>query len=282
MIVFTLKKNLKEFIRELKRKGKNIGFVPTMGALHEGHLSLIERSLEENDHTVVSIFVNPTQFDNRTDLEKYPRFLERDLHKLELRDKDMIVYIPDAADLYNGEIRAKKFDHGGLDQVMEGKFRPGHFDGVATVVKLLFESVEPDRAYFGEKDFQQLRIIQNLVKQFNIPVEICPVPIFREEDGLAMSSRNLRLTPEMRKVAPVLYKALMHAEKLADQGKNPVKIRYEIEKLLSASPLELEYFEIADEENLLPVEDFEPEKNYRAFIAAYVGDIRLIDNIRIK
>ncbi len=282
MIVFTLRKNIRNTVKKLKEAGKTIGFVPTMGALHPGHLALVKKSLEENHRTVVSIFVNPTQFDNPDDLAKYPRILERDLHLLEQTDKDLLVYLPLAEDLYEGNVKAKSFDHGGLDRVMEGAYRRGHFDGVATVVSLLFDAVQPHRAYFGEKDFQQLQIIRRLVESQNYPVDIRPVPIHREKDGLAMSSRNLRLTEPMRKEAPFIYQTLLKAKEMAEKGMKPALIKENISLLYEKSPLRLEYFEIADEEHLRPAENFEPGKNYRAFIAAYAGDIRLIDNLRIK
>jgi pantoate--beta-alanine ligase len=282
MIVYTLRRNINDAVKSEKKDRKKIGFVPTMGALHDGHLSLVRQSLRENDVTVISIFVNPTQFDNPDDLEKYPRTLERDLHLLEQTDKNLTVYLPHAEDLYRGEVVSRSFDHKGLDKVMEGAYRKGHFDGVATVVSLLFEAVEPDRAYFGEKDFQQLRIIQNMVEQMKFPVEIRPVPIRREPDGLAMSSRNLRLSPEMRKEAPFIYKTLKEAKTMAEKGFSPGEIKKHIMKLYGETPLRLEYFEIADEELLHPASSFEDAKHYRAFVAAYAGDIRLIDNIRVK
>ncbi len=282
MRVFTLKKNLNEAVKTEKKSGKTVGFVPTMGALHDGHLALVKKSLQENPVTVVSIFVNPTQFDNPEDLEKYPRFLERDLHLLEKTDKNLIIYLPLAEDLYEGSVRAKPYDHGGLDRVMEGAFRKGHFDGVATVVHLLFNAVQPDKAYFGEKDFQQLRIIQHMVDKEKLPIEIRPIPIYREKDGLAMSSRNLRLTDEMRQAAPFIYKSLMKAREMAEQGFTPSEIKQKIRELFSRSPLELEYFEIADEKKLKPAGDFKENKHYRGFIAAYAGNIRLIDNMRLK
>jgi len=283
MVVFTLKKNLQSFLNYLKERNFQIGFVPTMGALHEGHLTLVKKSMEENNATVVSIFVNPTQFDNQNDLKYYPRTLEKDLFLLENLDKDMIVYIPVAEDLYGGPVRAKAYDHGGLDRVMEGAYRPGHFDGVATVVELLFDAVRPHRAYFGEKDFQQLQIIRHLVKSKKIPLEIRPVEIVREGDGLAMSSRNLRLTPEWRKEAPFLYHILREAREMAQQGHSPGEIkRYVMQQFEKETALRPDYFEIAEEETLQPADTFEPDKHYRAFVAAYAGDIRLIDNIRIK
>ncbi len=282
MEVYTLKSNLGKRIRELKSEGKTVGFVPTMGALHEGHLSLVRQSLKDNNITVVSIFVNPTQFDRKDDLEKYPRTLERDLYLLERTGKNIMVYIPVAEDLYEGKIEVGTYDLNGLDKVMEGAHRPGHFDGVATVVHKLFQSVQPHRAYFGEKDFQQLRIIQTLVKKLNLPIEIIPVPIYREPDGLAMSSRNLRLTEEMRKAAPFIYETLQKAAEMSRHS-GPQEIKDFVYKTFEKHPLlQLEYFEIADEENLQPAPHFEKGKKYRGFIAVFAGDIRLIDNIPLN
>ena len=280
MFVWTYKANLRPFIDGLKKQGQSIGFVPTMGALHRGHLALVERSLHENDHTVVSIFVNPTQFDRKQDLETYPRFPEKDLALLEKLDPEMIVYLPVAEDLYGGPVQREHFDLDGLDRVMEGRHRPGHFDGVATVVKLLFEAVRPDRAYFGEKDFQQLRIIQTLARKLNLPLQIVPVEIQREADGLAMSSRNLRLSEAHRKAAPEIHRLLNLAREMALQGQNPEVIKKEINNRFKQNPLlELEYFEIADEQTLQPARTFEPGKKYRAFTAVFAGDVRLIDNM---
>ncbi len=282
MEVFTLKTHLGARIESLKNQGKTIGFVPTMGALHEGHLSLIEQSIKENDSTVVSIFVNPTQFDRKDDLEKYPRTLERDLYLLEQTDKNMIVYIPVAEDLYQGTVEAKHYALNGLDKTMEGKYRPGHFDGVATVVHKLFEAVRPHKAYFGEKDFQQLRIIQTLVENLKLPVEIIPVKIYREKDGLAMSSRNRRLKPEMRQAAPFIYQTLKQAASMKPNH-SPGEIKRQVELAFEKHPLlRLEYFEIADEENLQPAKKFDPRKKYRGFIAVFAGDVRLIDNIPLN
>lgn len=283
MYAWAYKTHLGEFIESLKNEGKSIGFVPTMGALHQGHLALVKRSLAENDHTVVSIFVNPTQFDRKEDLNNYPRFPERDLALLETLDKNIIVYLPEPNDLYGGKVQARKYDLDGLDLTMEGKFRPGHFDGVATVVELLFDAVKPDRAYFGEKDFQQLRIIQTLVQKLNIPVRIIPVEIQREADGLAISSRNLRLTEKYRKEAPIIYRLLLNAQEMAQKGFTPNEIRKTITAQFKHHPLlRLEYFEIADEQTLRPAQKFEPGKKYRAFVAVFAGNVRLIDNISLN
>jgi len=280
MYVWTTKARMSEHTGRLRREGHSVGFVPTMGALHDGHLALVKKSLAENDHTVVSIFVNPTQFDRKDDLEKYPRLVEQDLYKLEQLDPNIIVYLPRAEDIYEGRIQAEHFDLGGLDRVMEGAHRPGHFDGVATIVKKLFDVVKPHRAYFGEKDFQQLRIIQHLAQQLKDSIEIVPVEIYRETDGLAMSSRNLRLAPAYREAAPFIYQTLQKARQMALEGHSPKEIKEKVYQLFAQHPLlKLEYFEIADEENLQPAENFETDKKYRGFIAAYAGDIRLIDNM---
>ncbi len=279
MVVFTEKEKLSPFIENLKKEGKTVGFIPTMGALHEGHLSLAKESIANNNLTVVSIFVNPTQFNNPEDLEKYPRTEEKDIELLTAIGVDY-VYLPTVADLYEeGEV-AKKYDFGGIENVMEGTFRPGHFDGVATVVSKLLRAVQPTRAYFGEKDFQQIRIVQEMVKQEKIETEIVPMPIFRAENGLALSSRNMRLTPENLEAAPFIYQVLKEAVALKDEEKTPAQVKTYVEETFAQSPFELEYFEITDEEKLQPIDTFNPEIKARGFIVAYAGDIRLIDNIQ--
>lgn len=279
MVVFTEKEKLTPFIQNLKNEGKTIGFLPTMGALHEGHLSLAKESIAKNDVTVVSIFVNPTQFNNPEDLEKYPRTEQKDIDLLTSIGVDY-VYLPTVSDLYNeGEV-AKKYDFGGIENVMEGEFRPGHFDGVATVVSKLFRAVNPDRAYFGEKDFQQVRIIQEMVKQEQIDIEIVPMPIFRAENGLALSSRNMRLSQENLEAAPFIYKVLKEAVELKQKGKTPAEVKAFVESTFEASSFELEYFEITDEKSLQPISTFNSTEKARGFVVAYAGDIRLIDNIQ--
>ncbi|REG89105.1 pantothenate synthetase [Winogradskyella sediminis] len=270
-------------ISALKAKGNSIGFVPTMGALHAGHVSLVKRGLNENNFVVVSIFVNPTQFDNQDDLIKYPRTLEADVAMLkDVSDNYIIVYAPNVKDVYDDSIEADSFEYDGLEHQMEGAFRPGHFDGVGTIVKRLFKIVTPDFAYFGEKDFQQLQIIKKLVALHHIPVTIVGCPILRAEDGLAMSSRNARLTPQHREIAPVIYKTLQTAK--TKFGTKSAKVVSEwVEKAFkNQSLLELEYFIIADESTLKPVKRKSTKKSYRAFIAVYAGDIRLIDNIALN
>ena len=281
MNVFHQKKELINYLTGLKKKGLQTGFVPTMGALHSGHLALVKTSLQDNDITVVSIFVNPTQFDKPDDLKKYPRTFEQDLNLLAELNKDIIVFHPDANDFYDGNIASQTFDFEGLELEMEGKFRPGHFDGVATVVKKLFEIVKPDKAYFGEKDFQQLQIIRKLVEKEQLPLKIIPVPIYREPDGLAMSSRNRRLTPRHRTAAPFIYQVLKQA-KLLFEHYDIQRVKKFVYDAIAAHPLlQIEYFEIADEKNLKPAQSKISGNNYRGFIVVYAGDIRLIDNIRL-
>ncbi len=282
MRVFTKKEEIQKHLRELKAKGQSIGFVPTMGALHQGHISLVQRSLEDNDVVVVSIFVNPTQFDNSEDLDKYPRTLERDTDLLSNVSADILVYAPTVQDIYENEVKSEHFSFGGLEFEMEGKFRAGHFDGVGTIVKRLFEIVEPDNAYFGEKDFQQLAIIKAMVKIHELPVNVVGCPIHRETNGLAMSSRNERLKPEYKKAAPFIYKTLKSAKKQFGT-KSAKEVTEWVEKQFDKQEfLKLEYFTIADVETLKPVKRKSNKKKYRAFIAAYADDIRLIDNIALN
>ena len=281
MNVFKLQSKLKSYLNLQKEAGKTIGFVPTMGALHKGHLSLIKSAKKKNDLVVVSIFVNPTQFDNKKDLEKYPQPLDNDIKLLKSIKCD-VLFIPTAKEIYSDNVVSQKFDFDGLEHQMEGKFRNGHFDGVGTIVKAFFEIIEPDVAYFGKKDFQQLQIIKKLVKKYRIPLKIKGRPIFREEDGLAMSSRNIRLSEEHRKVAPFIYKILKKAKRKFGT-KNVLELTQWVEKKFEKQELlRLEYFTIADEETLKTPETINPEKNYRAFIAVFAGDIRLIDNIRVQ
>jgi len=281
MILFYKKSELTSHIHDLKKRDKSIGFVPTMGALHQGHLSLIELARNENDLVVASIFVNPTQFDNQEDLLKYPKTLESDLNLLKEAGCHL-VFVPTVEEMYTEQVEAKHFDFGGIEFEMEGKFRTGHFDGVATIVNELFKIVRPTIAYFGEKDFQQLQIIKKLVELEELPIIIKGCPIFREKDGLAMSSRNLRLTDEQRKVAPFVYSILTKAkEKFKTQ--NIEKITKWVENQFNDhSLLNLEYFLIADENSLKPSIHKEISKKYRAFIAVYAGKIRLIDNINLS
>lgn len=279
MLIFTEIKSLQQKIKSLKN-GTTIGFVPTMGALHEGHLSLVEKAKKENDIVVVSIFVNPTQFDNADDLINYPKTIEKDLSLLKFFNCD-IVFTPTPEEIYADDIQSQSFDFDGLEFQMEGKFRVGHFNGVGTIVERLFEVVKPHKAYFGEKDFQQIQIIRKMVEKRNLRVQIISCPIHREKDGLAMSSRNMRLTKEQRAAAPFIYETLKKA-KSQFGTKNASEVLKWVENEFKNHPLfTLEYVEIADEETLLPVETKNPTNKYRAFIAVFAGKVRLIDNISL-
>jgi len=277
------KTELSHHIDALKVKGKSIGFVPTMGALHNGHLSLVRKGLSQNDTVVVSIFVNPTQFDNQEDLVKYPRTIDADETLLKtVSDKTIIIYAPTVGDIYGDSIISQSFTFDGLEHEMEGAFREGHFNGVGTIVKRLLEIVKPNFAYFGEKDFQQLQIIKKLVELHHIPVKIVGCAIHRADDGLAMSSRNIRLTQEHRNITPFIYKTLKTA-KLKFGTKSAKSVTEWVENQFKKQLLlELEYFIIADVKTLKPVKRKSTKKTYRAFIAVYAGDIRLIDNIALN
>ena len=281
MRIFNNKKDLKDCLLEYKRSKKTIGFIPTMGALHAGHLSLIEEAKRENHIVVASIFVNPTQFNNVEDLKKYPKTIENDVKLLSSVACD-ILFSPSVDEVYSENIVSEKFDFDGLEHQMEGKFRAGHFNGVGTIVKTLFKIIEPNKAYFGQKDFQQLQIIKKMVKKNKLNVTIKGCPIFREEDGLAMSSRNSRLSIERREIAPFIYKILKEIKKKFET-KSADKISEWVEKEFEKQPLlKLEYFAIADEETLKTIEHKNDNQKYRAFIAVFAGEIRLIDNIRLK
>ena len=282
MLIFNKKSDLSAFLSPLIKQNKSIGFVPTMGALHQGHLSLLEKSLSENDLTVMSIFVNPTQFNNAEDLDKYPRTLERDVQIMQDLSNNIIVYAPEVADIYEGNTISESFDYDGLENQMEGKHRPGHFDGVGTIVKRLFEIVQPNKAYFGEKDFQQLQIVKKLVSKYKIPVDVIGCPIHREANGLAMSSRNERLSDTTREKAAIIYQILNLAKEIFKTNSAEETIKF-VEKEFKKYPeFELEYFEIADEAILLPVSEKESDKKYRGFIAIFIENIRLIDNISLN
>lgn len=282
MNVFSQKEALRKVLLPLKHKGQKVALVPTMGALHEGHLSLARKALKENDLLVVSIFVNPTQFNNPEDLAKYPRTLEKDIALLGTVSKDILVYAPSVEDIYEGNTISENFDFDGLEHEMEGQFRPGHFDGVGTIVKRLFEIVEPDNAYFGEKDFQQLAIIKKMTTKHNLPVNVVGCPILREKDGLAMSSRNVRLKPNYRIASPFIYKTLKTAkEKFGTKSANYVT-QWVKEQFANEPLLKLEYFIVANSKNLKPVVKKSKKNKYRAFIAVYADDVRLIDNIALN
>jgi len=278
---FSSIKALRSFLAKIRIQGKSIGFVPTMGALHEGHLTLVRRSKMENDLTVCSIFINPIQFNNKEDLDKYPRMLHLDAVLLEKEGCD-VIFAPEAEEMYpKMESDTMNVDFGMLDKVMEGKFRPGHFKGVAIVVKKLFDVVEPTRAYFGKKDFQQLAVIRHMVKSMAIPVEIVPCNTVRENDGLAMSSRNMRLTIHERNIAPHIYEVLCKVREKV--GKLPVweLKEWAVKKIQENPEFNVEYLEIGDRETLMPLENWNLKENAVVFTAVYLGDIRLIDNIEL-
>ena len=283
MRIFKNKTDLIAYVDALKSDNKTLGFVPTMGALHQGHASLIRKGLQQNDVVVVSIFVNPTQFDNKDDLIKYPRTLDSDVELLkEISEDNIIVYAPTVDDIYGNAVKSTPFVYDGLEHEMEGKFRTGHFDGVGTIVKRVFEIVRPDKAYFGEKDFQQLMIIKKLVEKHRIPVEVIGCEIHRAKDGLAMSSRNTRLQPDYRKAAPFIYKTLKTA-KVKFGTKSATSVSEWVENQFAEHDLlDLEYFIIADADTLKTVKRKSNKKTYRAFIAVYADDIRLIDNIALN
>lgn len=277
MKVFGEIKAIQSYLAPLKAEGKTIGFVPTMGALHEGHIQLAKTSVSQNDITVVSIFVNPIQFNNPEDLAKYPRTIEADIEKLAGAGCN-VVFSPSENEMYP-EPDNTMMEFGGLEKVMEGRFRPGHFRGVGIVVKRLFDITNPDRAYFGEKDYQQLAIIKYMVKSLSIPVEIVPCPIVREADGLAMSSRNMRLTPEHRAVAPEIFKALLRAKENYSWF-----IPSGLEKLVTTEieqtpGLRVEYATVADSVALQPFEDWMDSEHAVLCVAVFAGNVRLIDNI---
>ncbi|MCF6294420.1 MAG: pantoate--beta-alanine ligase [Flavobacteriaceae bacterium] len=283
MKVFNSKEDIFNTIEGFKAQNKKVGFVPTMGALHAGHLALVSKALKENDVVVISVFVNPTQFNKKEDLEKYPRTLERDLNLIKtLFATNIIIYAPSVKDIYDENIEALNFDFDGLENEMEGKFRPDHFDGVGTVVKRLFEIVKPHNAYFGEKDFQQLQIIKKLVEKLHLSINVIGCKIYREESGLALSSRNERLKLEHLESAPTIYKILKKAkERFAKQSPKKVT-EWVIKEFEKQKMLELEYFVIADIKTLKEIKRKSNKKVYRAFIAVYADEIRLIDNIALN
>ena len=281
MEIFKTKKTLLDYIERQKEMGKKVGFAPTMGALHDGHISLYEAARKENDLVISSIFVNPTQFNNASDLEKYPRTIQKDIEILEKSAFVDAVYIPEVSDIYPEGLKSREYDFDGLENEMEGKFRPGHFNGVGTVVEELFRQVKPDNAYFGDKDYQQLAIIKKLVEKLNLPIKIHGVPIYREKNGLAMSSRNKRLDHEQCEAAKVIYETLVKVNDLfriitVSEIYQRVKDIFENQR-----GMVLEYFEIADEATLKETDFFYKDRNYRAFIVVFVGDVRLIDNMHL-
>lgn len=265
-------------INELKANNKTIGFVPTMGALHEGHLTLVRQCVAENEVCIVSVFVNPTQFNNKADLEKYPRNVEKDAQLLE-KAGCAYVFAPSADEMYSADELENtfEFDFGGMDRLMEGKFRPGHFNGVVQVVSKLFKLVQPDKAYFGKKDFQQLAIIHRMVRLMHFQVEIIDCPIVREASGLAMSSRNERLSAAERDTAANIYRILKESLNLTDTMSPGELTQWVTDEVNNAGGLSVEYFDIADCETLITIDRWQPESI--GCIAVFCGEVRLIDNI---
>ena len=280
MLIFRDIFTLQSHLNNLKNSANTVGFVPTMGSLHKGHISLIKQSLKQTDFTVVSIFINPTQFNNIDDLKTYPSDIDKDLELLSLISYKIIVFNPEPNELYSGNIRLEKFNFNGLDRYMEGQFRKDHFHGVATVVNKLFSFIKPDYTYFGEKDFQQLRIIENLIEEKNFKIKLIRCETIRSKDGLALSSRNNKLNFSSKKIATNLFKALNFAKEKIDVISID-EIQQKISDNLSNLKLmKLEYFVIADEQNLKPIKTIKMGKN-RAFIAASISNVRLIDNIKL-
>lgn len=271
---------LENQLQGYRHKGETIGLVPTMGALHQGHASLVERCVAGNKISIVSLFVNPTQFNNKEDLKHYPSTPEKDHELLERLGVDY-VFSPSVEEMYPEEDK-RVFDFGQLDKVMEGEFRPGHFNGVAQIVSKLFDIVKPDNAYFGEKDFQQLAIVKDMVRQLQMPVNIIGMPIVRESSGLAMSSRNQRLSEEQKKNASEVYKVLNESKLMIDKFIPYELINYVSESINKVSGLKVEYFQIVDGDNLQPVTSWSDSDYIVGCIALFCGEVRLIDNIRYK
>ena len=277
--VFNYIADIQSYLKSKRDSGLSIGLVPTMGALHEGHLSLIRRAKKENDIAVASVFVNPVQFNNPVDLEKYPRTPEKDVALLESAGCDAVL-MPSVEEMYPTKVD-DHYDFGSIEHVMEGACRPGHFNGVAIVVRKLFDIVQPNRAYFGEKDFQQLAIIRKLVKDYKINLEVVPCDIVREKDGLAMSSRNMRLNAEERAIAPMIYKVLKEST-AGYETMSPAEMKaLALKKFSEIKEFDVEYVEIADETTLQTVTDWKDSEHARIFVALQLGPVRLIDNLRI-
>jgi pantoate--beta-alanine ligase len=281
MLIFDTKSALNAHLESIKSQNIQIGFVPTMGALHPGHISLIDLSKKRGLFTVCSIFVNPTQFNDQNDLKNYPRTPEKDLEMLKLAGCDA-VFMPSVSEIYPKEDK-RQFDFGHLDTILEGAHRPGHFLGVAKVVSILFDIVKPHIAFFGSKDYQQVMVIKELVRQLNLPIEIVPCPIIREEDGLAMSSRNMRLSAEERQAAKLLPTILQKAKNLKMAGSTLQEIKTMVDDSLKGNSLyKLDYFEICDPNNLNLLNEVKPNTPSIALIACFVSQIRLIDNLPLQ
>ena len=283
MRVFNKNQSISDFLESLSTQNFSVGFVPTMGALHNGHLSLIKQAIDENDHVIVSIYINPTQFDDKHDLDKYPYNLEEDIKILKMIKNDKLsLFTPSNFEIYGKNISKENFNFEGLDQHMEGKFRPGHFAGVATVVKKLLEVVRPNKAYFGEKDYQQLLIVNKLAELLKFPISIIGCPISRDENGLALSSRNSRLSTDDRLHSSVIYKNLLLAK---DQlfTTEIANIKASVQEFFLNDPkMELEYFEIVEADNLESTSKINKNTKYRALIAVHISNVRLIDNIALN
>lgn len=281
MVIYTQKETLVQALSSANKNDK-IGFVPTMGALHKGHISLVKKALAENKVVVVSIFVNPTQFNNKADLQKYPRTPEDDISLLKNLKGELVIYLPEISDLYENSVSAKKYNFGGLQNEMEGKHRKGHFDGVGTIVSKLLKIIKPNTAYFGEKDFQQLQIVKKLVAIEKLPVKIVGCPILRETNGLAMSSRNKRLSAKQFEEVTLIYRTLKEVKEKFKSASIKDLNALVSERFLQNPDLKLEYFEIANEATLKTAKRKNKASKYRAFIAAFAGDVRLIDNISLN
>lgn len=280
MQVFQQISEIKTYISSQKQQHKTIGFVPTMGALHQGHISLINESKKVCDITVCSIFVNPTQFNNANDLTRYPRTPEVDRQLLEQAGCD-VLYMPDVKDIYP-TTDTRQFNFGYIDTILEAEHRPGHYNGVGQVVSILLTGIEPNKAFFGSKDYQQVMIVRTLVKQLKLPVEIISCPILREDDGLAMSSRNMLLTPEERKIASLVPKMMEGARDIVKQiGVSAAKL-YILNEVAQVPIMKLDYYEVCDTETLEPLTALEPNQQAISLIAVFVGNIRLIDNLMIN
>ncbi len=278
MEIIKTKKSLSIVLEKCRDKGQSIGFVPTMGALHEGHLSLVRLSKQDNAITVVSVFVNPTQFNDAKDLEKYPRMPEKDAALLE-KEKVDYIYMPEVDDVYHNK-EMYEFDLNGLDTILEGKFRPGHFKGVADVVYRLFSIVLPDNAYFGEKDFQQLKIIEQMVSVSGLNIKIKSGEIIREHDGLAMSSRNLRLSKEQRETAPHIYKEMTSFDFSLYKNQPQKAEELLAERFNKYEYLKTEYVAIVDDDTMKMPETLSSKSAYRLCVAVWCGEVRLIDNLK--
>ena len=277
MKTFTLKSELKSYLNGI-RKDKIVSFIPTMGSLHEGHLSLLQKAKESSDVVICSIFVNPTQFNNSSDFERYPRTTEIDINIL-TEKKCTILYLPEASDLYQENEQAKQFYFDGLDNFMEGEGRKGHFNGVATIVEKLFRIISPEKAFFGEKDLQQLQIIKYISKQLQLPIEIIGVPTKREESGLAMSSRNKLLSEKNLQKATLIYHILRYIKENSDNFTVDQLKKVAIEKFSYQTDITLEYLEIVSLKTLQPISEFRIKNKNAACIAASISSVRLIDNI---